>query len=479
MLTKQEYLELDALGQAAGLQNRDFSCRELMHAAISRAKEVNPKLNAICSDNFEQATVQAQAFDNESGSLQRSPLAGLPFLIKDLSPVKGLANNLGSCLFNGNVAASNSNIVRRYLDAGLIVMGKTNTPEFGLTLTTEPVATGATLNPWNTEYSTGGSSGGAAAAVAAGIVPAAHATDGGGSIRIPAANCGLVGLKPSRGLTAIENEMSACWSGMSVGHVVSQTVRDSAAYLDLITLQSPHLFPLPPHSQSFLKQLTRPEGPLKIGLQTQHPLGQSVDPECMEGVIKAGKLCQNLGHDVSEIQHPVNYKAATAAMGKIISTHVYQSVKTRLQELKLSINDSPLEASTKLMASAGQNVSADEYINAIDSLKIVENEMKEFHHGCDIVVSPVLSMPPAKIGWLNMNSTDLGEYGERYKQYSGFTALYNGTGQPSLSLPLHTSQAGLPVGVMFSGAWGSDQLLLNLATQLEENHPWQRLAAMN
>lgn len=479
MLTKQEYLGLDAMDQAAGLRNRDFSCGELMHAAISRAQEVNPQLNAISSDNFEQATAQAQAFDGESGSLQRSPLAGLPFLIKDLTPVKGLTHNLGSALFNGHVASSNSNIVRHYLDAGLIIMGKTNTPEFGLTLTTEPAATGATLNPWNLEYSTGGSSGGAAAAVAAGILPAAHATDGGGSIRIPAANCGLVGLKPSRGLTAIENEMAACWSGMSIGHVVSQTVRDSAAYLDIITLKHPHLFPLPPHGQSFIKELAIPSRPLKVGIQLQHPLGQTIDSDCLEGVTKAAKLCQDLGHEVSEIQHPVNYKAATAAMGKIISAHVDQSVKARLEELELSIEDSPLEASTKLMAGAGQKVSADEYINAIDTLKVAENEMKGFHHSCDIVISPVLSMPPAKIGWLDMNSSNLRDYGERYKQYSGFTALYNGTGQPSLSLPLHTSQTGLPIGVMFTGAWGSDQLLLNLAKQLEDGQPWQRHASMD
>ncbi|MFK7864483.1 MAG: amidase [Pseudohongiellaceae bacterium] len=478
MLSKDDYLKLDAFDQAAGLRSRDFSSCELMQAAIARAKEVNPILNAISSPNFEQAIAQAQAFDGEQSNLARSPLAGLPFLIKDLTPVKGLGHNLGSSLYAGNQASTNSNIVHKYLDAGLLIMGKTNTPEFGLTLTTEPTANGATLNPWNIQYSTGGSSGGAAAAVAAGILPAAHATDGGGSIRIPAANCGLVGLKPSRGLTSIENEMSACWSGMSVGHVVSQTVRDSAAYLDLICLEKPHLFPKPNLNRTFASKLTTPLHALKIGIQLEHPLGQSIDAECRKAVETAAKHCQQLGHEVREISHPVDYKAATAAMGKIINTHVYQTVKQKIEERGMSIEDSPLEASTKLMASVGKTVSADAYVSAIDTLKIAEQAMSEFHQEIDLVISPVLSLPPAKIGWLNMNSSDMREYGDRYKQYSGFTAIYNGTGQPSLSLPLHLSSAGLPVGVMFTGAWGADQLLLNLAKQLEEAYPWPRRAPM-
>lgn len=478
MLTKDDYLSLDATDQAAGLKNRDFSCCELMQAAVSRATEVNPRLNAITSSNFEHATAQAQAFDADPNSLQRSFLAGLPFLIKDLTPVKGLRHNLGSALYKDFVAQSNSNIVHNYLDAGLIVMGKTNTPEFGLTLTTEPAVNGATLNPWNLEFSTGGSSGGAAAAVAAGVLPAAHATDGGGSIRIPAANCGLVGLKPSRGLTTIEDELGSCWSGMSVGHVVSQTVRDSAAYLDLITLKKPHLFPRPLQGPGFTNDLAHPKAPLKIGLQLEHPMGQKIDPECLEAVAKAAKLCQELGHEVIEISHPANYKAATAAMGTVINTHVYQSVKARLAELGQSVEESPLESSTKLMAAAGKQVSADAYINAVDSLRVIERAMNSFHQSTDIVLSPVLSMPPAKIGWLDMNSSNLREYGEHFKQYSGFTALYNGTGQPSLSLPLHLSASGLPIGVMFTGAWGADQLLLNLAKQLEDSHPWPRRAPM-
>lgn len=478
MLTNSEYLNLDAMDLACGLKNKDFTCSEVMHAAVSRARDVNPRLNAINVENFEQATALAQAFDKDPASMHQSPLAGLPFLIKDLSPAKGLANSFGSNLFKDHIAPNNSNIVRRYLDAGLIIMGKTNTPEWGLTLTTEPIANGATRNPWNLSYSTGGSSGGAAAAVAAGILPVAHATDGGGSIRIPAANCGLVGLKPSRGLTAIENEIGACWSGMSVGHVVSQTVRDSAAFLDVITLTSPHLFPMPKRSGSFTENLKDGLGKLKIGLQLQHPLGQETHADCLDAVMKAAKHCESLGHEVFEISHPVNYKATTSAMGKLINTHVYQSVKDRLTELSLSIEESPMEASTKLMATVGKDIKAADYIEALDVLKNAESTMADFHNHCDIIISPVLNLPPAELGWLDMNSSDLREYGERFKQYSGFTALYNGTGQPSLSLPLHMTASGLPIGVMFTAAWGSDSLLLKLAKQLESAQPWSRHAAL-
>ena len=476
MLSTAEYIELDALDLSRGLRNKDFSCCEVMHAAIERATSANPLLNAIVSANYEQALSQAQVFDQNPEVYQQSLLAGLPFLIKDLATVNGMVTSYGSRLYEGVVSRNNANIVHRYIDAGLVIFGKTNTPEFGLTLTTEPAANGATKNPWNLGYSTGGSSGGAAAAVAAGILPAAHATDGGCSIRIPAANCGLVGLKPSRGLTTIEDELGGCWSGMSVGHVVSQTVRDSAAFLDIITLSKPNLFPLPSSPDSFLTEMNTQPRPLTIGVQLSHPMGQMVHSDCVDGVMAVAKHLSELGHSVEEITHPVNYKNVTEATGKIIYTHVYQSVKKRLEELSLSIEASQLETSTKLMATVGSKITADDYVSAIDTLKRTERLMSEFHSTCDIILSPVLSLPPAPLGWLDMNSSDLAEYGEHYKQYSGFTALYNATGQPSLSLPLYRNEHGLPIGVMLTANWGEDALLLKLARQLELAHPWPRRA---
>lgn len=477
MLKPSDYLALDAVALSHGIRNKDFSCSEVTEAAIARAKEVNPTINAIVFENYSEALKAAANFDKNPDLLRGSNVAGLPFLIKDLSTVEGLPAEFGSRLFDGNIAEKNSRIVQRYLDAGLIVLGKTNTPEFGLTITTEPRAAGPCRNPWNIDYSTGGSSGGAAAAVAAGIIPVAHATDGGGSIRIPAACCGVFGLKPSRGLTTIEDKFADSWSGMSVGHVVSQTVRDSAAFLDLISIDRANLFPLPPAPKSFFDEHLDSPGKLRIALQLNHPQSESIDPECTAAVRKAAELCEQLGHVVEEVAHPVDYRPVISAMSKIINLHVFQTVQPQLDALGVSVEDSQLEASTKIMASNGRDTSAASYIAAIDLVKSAERQLARFHGEYDVIISPVLTKTPAKLGWLDMDSNDMREYSARFKAYSGFTALYNGTGQPSLSLPLGRTSADVPVGVMFTGAWGEDLQLLQLATQLEAAAPWEKHAS--
>ena len=474
MLESEDYLGKDAVELSAGIRAGDYSVVEVTECAINRAEKVESSIHSIVTQNFERALETAKIIDNSAEYLQKSILAGFPFLIKDLSTVKGLPATFGSNLFKDNKANISSNIVQKYLNAGLNIFGLTNTPEFGLTLTTEPIANGVTRNPWNLEYSTGGSSGGAAAAVAAGISPVAHATDGGGSIRIPAACCGLFGLKPSRGLTAIENKLGDSWSGMSVGHVVSQSVRDSAAFLDIIKLEQANLFPLPPAPKSFLDKLGSEPRSLKIGLQLQHPLDQAIDNDCLDGVKQAGILCESLGHKVEEINHPIDYGPITSAMSKLINTHIFQRVHARICQLDLKLNEADIETSTRIVAKLGSDVTAVEFLQARDLLYAAEVTMAQFHQSCDIIVSPVLAKTPAKLGWLNMNSNDMKEYTQRFRQYSGFTSIYNGTGQPSMSIPLHRSATGLPVGVMFTGSWGSDQLLLDLASQLEKSQPWPR-----
>ena len=474
MLESEDYLGKDAVELSAGIRAGDYSVVEVTECAINRAEKVESSIHSIVTQNFERALETAKIIDNSAEYLQKSILAGFPFLIKDLSTVKGLPATFGSNLFKDNKANISSNIVQKYLNAGLNIFGLTNTPEFGLTLTTEPIANGITRNPWNLEYSTGGSSGGGAAAVAAGISPVAHATDGGGSIRIPAACCGLFGLKPSRGLTAIENKLGDSWSGMSVGHVVSQSVRDSAAFLDIIKLEQANLFPLPPAPKSFLDKLGSEPRSLKIGLQLQHPLDQAIDNDCLDGVKQAGMLCESLGHKIEEINHPIDYGPITSAMSKLINTHIFQRVHARICQLDLKLNEADIETSTRIVAKLGSDVTAVEFLQARDLLYAAEVTMAQFHQSCDIIVSPVLTKTPAKLGWLNMNSNDMKEYTQRFRQYSGFTSIYNGTGQPSMSIPLHRSAIGLPVGVMFTGSWGSDQLLLDLASQLEKSQPWPR-----
>lgn len=483
MIDAAHYRQLDALDQAAGLRAGDFSVAELVTAAIAQAELHNPQLNALVSTRFEAALEEAKKLDADTSTLSRSPLAGLPFLIKDLAAFSGLPQSNGSQLFADYQPEAHSEIVSRFLEAGLLVLGKSNTPEFGLTLTTESRALGPCRNPWNKNYSTGGSSGGAAAAVAAGIIPAAHATDGGGSIRIPASCCGVFGLKPSRGLTVTESKLAECWSGMSVGHVVSRSVRDSAAFLDVLKLNKPILFPVPPQPESYLGTLDTPVPRLRIALQTSHPLGETVDPECLRVLEQTAKLCEELGHEVVELSgpdQPINYKPIVSAMNRLISLHTSQAVAKRLEQMGLGLDEgletAEMETSTRVMARSGLSISADDYVKALDTLHATAAQMQAFHADYPVILSPVLNMPTAELGWLDMNSDDLAHYVGRYRAYSGFTALYNGTGQPSMSVPLIPDSRGLPCGSMFSAAWGEDGLLLRLARQLETAKPWPRLA---
>jgi Asp-tRNA(Asn)/Glu-tRNA(Gln) amidotransferase A subunit family amidase len=479
MLKYSDYAKLDGIAAAEGIRNNEFTSAELTDCAIDRATQINPRINAIVHESFDLAREQAKHVDNQPDLLKRSPVAGLPFLIKDLAEVKGLATTYGSALYENYISPQHANIVAKYVEAGLTVLGKTNTPEFGLTLTTEPRANCPCRNPWNLDYSTGGSSGGAAAAVAAGIVPVAHASDGGGSIRIPASCCGLFGLKPSRGLTTTGDTLNESWGGMSVGHVLSRSVRDSAAFLDVIKLDQSHLYPLPPSPDSFYDSIHEsniPSRKLRIAVQFDHPLGETIDPDCLLAVRKAVELCESLGHQVDETAHPIDHGLAGRAMSRMINTYTYQSVGKRAEELKLSLEDCPIEASTLAMAKRGQTVSATAYVDARNSLITAEQQLQDFYQHYDVIIQPVLSKVPAKLGWLDMDSEDLKTYGSRFTAYSGFTALANGTGQPSMSVPMHLTQSNLPVGALFTAAWGGDATLLQLAVQLENAAPWQQLA---
>lgn len=479
MLDYSDYKKLDAIAAAEGIRKKDFTSAELTEASISRSIEINPSINAIVIENFEHALVQARELDEHPALFEKSRVAGLPFLIKDLTEVKGLGTSYGSSLFENYISNKHSNIVAKYVEAGLPIIGKTNTPEFGLTLTTESAANGPCRNPWNLGYSTGGSSGGAVAAVAAGIVPVAHASDGGGSIRIPASCCGLFGLKPSRGLTAIENTHAESWEGMSVGHVVSRSVRDSAAFLDVVKLHNPHLYPLPGSPDSFFDTLAEGHSDgekLRIAVQYEHPTGETIDEECLLAVQLAARLCESLGHHVEEAAHPVDHAIAGKSMSRLINTFIYKSVAKRAETLQLELKDCPLETSTLAMASRGAAVSAVDYLQARESLLAAERQMRDFHQQYDVIIQPVLNKVPAKLGWLDMNSEDLASYGGRFKSYSGITALANGTGQPSMSVPMAITAENLPIGAMFTAAWGNDAVLLRLAAALEMAAPWTGLA---
>ena len=480
MLSNKEYICHDAVGLADLKASGDVSAQELLQCALSQSARLNPLMNAVVAEDADGALKIATALD--CGKHQ-GLLSGVPFLVKEVNAVAGWPHTRSTQLLKNQIAKADSAVVRRYKQAGLVPFGSTNTPELCLTITTEFSLFGVCRNPHNLAYTTGGSSGGSAAAVAAGIVPSADASDGGGSIRIPAANCGLIGLKPSRGLTVVEADVGAAWSGMSVSHVVTRSVRDSAAFLDILKLGKPELFALPEYRESYYYTHTRSPGKLRIALQRQHPGGHPVHADCLAALDQVARLCEGNGHSIEETALPVDYAKVGAAMATLINIHVAQIVSAGLQtvatqelatgknrdsgsSLSLTLESAGLSESSRRMAARGMQSSAAQYLAALDTVKQAERQMAALHQQFDIVLSPVLAQPPAPLGWLNMNSGDVREYASRYASYSPFTALFNGTGQPSISLPLLTGSNNLPIGVMASAVWGMDHLLLQLANQL-------------
>jgi Asp-tRNA(Asn)/Glu-tRNA(Gln) amidotransferase A subunit family amidase len=463
----KEYDQIDAVGLAELVSKGEVTQTELLEKAISVAEQVNPKINAIVTKCYDAARESAKS------PLPDSPIAGVPFLIKDLTAMKGLPCTSGSRLMSDYTPDHDAEIVARYRRAGLNLFGKTNTPEFGLTVTTEPVLFGPARNPWNTEHSTGGSSGGAAAAVAAGIVPAAHASDGGGSIRIPAACCGLVGLKPTRARNPSGPDAGEGWSGMSISHVVSRSIRDSAAFLD--ATHGPDLgdpYYAPRVDGSFLEACHQHPGKLRIAYSTTAPTGVEADQACIDAVETAAKLCQDLGHEVEEAHPEADYEAMGNATYIIITANTANTVDTYAQNEGIILDESNLETITLLMAEMGRSATAGMYAGALLTMHRVSRQIAAFYGTYDVLITPTLLKPPAPLGWLDMNSPDAERYQECMGAYFGFTALYNATGQPSMSLPLHWGSNNLPIGTLFTGRMGEESLLLQLGHQLEQAAPW-------
>ena len=465
MISVNEYACLDAVGLSSLYQQGEVSATELLTCALEQAARLNPALNAIVFQNEAEARAAAAQIDQHRPTDVR--LAAVPFLIKEVNAVQGWPHTRGLKMLASQRAARDSTIVQRYRDAGLVLFGSTNTPELCMTITTEHSIFGACNNPRKPGYSTGGSSGGAAAAVAAGIVPAADGSDGGGSIRIPAACCGLIGLKPSRGLTVVDTDFGSAWSGLSVGNVLTRSVRDSAAFLDAIKLHKADLFTLPPTPSSFFSDHAHSPGKLRIALHNHHPAQGFIHEDCVSALNHAAKRCEDHGHHVEEAIPPVDYARMSAAMATIINVHTAQIVGRAMEFAGIEdLDKTGLSESSRRITARGFKTSAASFLQAMDTLKEIERQMETFFQRYDLVLSPVLSLPPCKLGWLDMDTDDIGEYARRYGGYSPFTGLYNCSGQPSINLPLFENTEGLPIGVMTSSAWGRDDLLLRLAHQL-------------
>lgn len=457
------YDRADAMALAEYVRTGQVSAAELLEEAIRRVELVNPRINAVTTQHYELAR---QAI--KSG-LPQGAFTGVPFLLKDLGvALKGTVTTHGSRLHAQDVAASTSLLIQRYQRAGLVIFGKTNTPEYGLALTTENHFLGDCLNPWNTQYSTGGSSGGAAASVAAGILPVAHGTDGGGSIRAPANHCGVFGFKPTRGMTP-----GASGAGMSIGHVLSRSVRDSAAMLDVSAGYEPGApYGQLPQTSGFLAATRQKPGRLKIALNLTVP-AVAIHPDCRAAVMATAALLRELGHEVEEAAPALDYDRLNEVQNILIATDVATMLRHVEHARGKPIVTPDIEPMTAMIRKAAENVSQYDYAAALQAMHGIGRTMGDFHSNFDMVLQPVTATPAPRLGTIIYRDGDtLLEYTQRFKQVSAYTHLYNMSGQPSMSLPLGMSRDSLPIGVMLSGRTGEDAGLFSLAAQLEAAAPW-------
>jgi amidase/6-aminohexanoate-cyclic-dimer hydrolase len=429
-------------------------------------EKLDPKLNAVPIKHFELAR------ENLKNNTDSGIFNGVPFLLKDLNNyLKGTVTSGGSRVLENITADHTSELVKRTLDSGLNIFGKTNSPELGLTVTTEPVLYGPTRNPWDLDRSSGGSSGGASSAVAAGIIPMAQASDGGGSIRIPASCCGLFGLKPTRARTPLGPVSLEGWGGQSIFHCVSVSVRDSAALLDVTSgpeKGAPYRSAY--QEKSFLEQINIEPGNLKIGYLEDSSI--SVDEDVEEVMNSTIDLCQKLGHSVESTKINFSSEEISLAIITIISSNVSYAVKSQSDQTGREVSNEYFENVTLQMAENGNNFSASDYVNAIKINHRLGQELEKMFDQYDVLLSPVLASPPVKIGTIDMNTNDMKTYVERLTKYSPFTGIFNQSGQPSMSVPLFRTKDNLPVGSMFSAAFGNENLLFSLAGQLEQAQPW-------
>ena len=458
----------DMTGLAELVRQRKASPTELLEAAIGRAEALNPRFNFMAQKHYDYARAAI------AKGLPKGAFTGVPWLLKDLNTyIAGELTEQGSRYYKGNRATVTSELVRRHERAGLVIFGKTTVPEFGLTGTTESRATGLTRNPWNPEHTSGGSSGGASAAVAAGVVPGAHATDGGGSIRVPASCCGLFGLKPSRGRVPMGPLRTEGWGGMSTHHAVTWSVRDSAALLDATHgIERGSRYGAPTPERAYLEEVLRKPGRLRIALNVTTPMGTPVDPECVAAVREAARLCESLGHHVEEAAPKLDSAALGQSVFTIISASIAADLRAREAATGIAAGPEMIETVTRAFYDMGMKVTGVDFAAANNGLQAAAISVAQFMDNYDLLLSPTLASPPVKLGILGLSPANIGAYYKAVTEFGPFSALQNQTGQPSMSVPLAMSKSGLPIGVMFSARYGDEATLFRLAGQLERAAPW-------
>jgi amidase len=465
---------LDAVAQAELVAAKKASPRELVEAAIARIEKVNPALNAVVTPLFEKARAQA------ASELPNGPFRGVPFLLKDL-----ICATAGDPFANGNklmralgiTSPIDTNLAQRYREAGLVVLGKTATPEFGLTATSEAVAYGPTKNPWDVTRSPGGSSGGSAAAVASGMVPAAHANDGGGSIRIPASACGIVGLKTSRGRISLGPLAGEGWNGLAGEHVVSRTVRDSAALLDATQGYMPgDPYAAPPPERPFASEVGRAPGKLRIGFMERSPKWTKtpLHAECVAAVRDAAKLLESLGHSL-EAKHPpaVDDPTAPKTLYDIIIAQTAGLLTVIEGQLGRALAPDDVEVWTWALYQEGKRSPMLQFLSAVEWRNVISRSFGGFYaSGFDLLLTPTLGAPPLPLGALTPAKDQPLAAWDKLVDFIPFTPIQNLTGEPAISVPLYWTASGLPVGVQLVAPWGREDLLIRVASQLEQARPW-------
>jgi amidase len=487
MLSFREYERLDATELAALVRSKQLQPLEVVEAAIERIEALNPRLNAVVARSYERARKQAR------DGLPEGPFRGVPFLLKDLLAIDaGTVTTNGSRFFLGHALPRDSELVRRQKAAGLNILGKTNTPEMGILPVTEPRLYGPTRNPWNLAHTPGGSSGGSAAAVAAGMVPMAHGTDGGGSIRIPASCCGLFGLKPTRGRNPVGPFVGEVWHGIAVEHAVTRSVRDSAALLD--ATQGPESgapYVAPPRERPYREEVGRDPGKLRIAFATRSLLGSSVHPDCVAAVKLAAALCERLGHRVEEGAPQLDRQALSKSLLIMICAETAAEIDLAAESLGKKPRPPDFEPGTWFLAQIGRKFRAAELAVAVQRARKTGQQMADWFEKYDLLLTPTLAAPPLPIGALDQKPIEklalailravpsetamrklLDQLAAQAFEYAAFTPIANLTGQPAMSVPLHWSEQGLPVGSHFLGRFGEEATLLRLAAQLEQAQPW-------
>lgn len=490
MIPFADYTRHDGLALAALVRSGAVSAAELLETALSRIEAHNPALNAVIRRRDERVRAEVERID------RAAPFAGVPFLLKDLiATLAGEPTANGTRLLANVPMPRDSELVRRFRAAGVLIAGRTNTPEFGLTPYTEPVAYGPTRNPWSLAHSPGGSSGGSAAAVAAGLVPLASGGDGGGSIRIPASCCGLFGMKPSRGMTPTGPEFGELWNGFAIEHVLSRSVRDSAAMLDAtagVDPGAPYAAPLP--SRPFLDEVSAAPGRLRIAFTREPLFGHgTVHADCIAALEDTARLLESLGHHVEEDTPPLDRDACALAFATVIAGQTRAEIEHLAQLTQRKPRAADFEAATYIIGLMGHSTTAAAYVGAVRTLQLTARTMAPFFERHDVLLTPTLAAPPALIGALQpsaaeqrlmrlINALNAGwllnalgiikQEAAKMFDYIPFTPIFNVTGQPAMSVPLHWNAAGLPIGMQFVARLGDDATLFRLAGQLERARPW-------